>query len=83
MSVLRLLGSEGNLATASNVGHAKLVRVFNNHSAVQLVTQKIAAGTTISTITLGIGETALLAKGSTDTFTAATTTLAVSVGFAN
>ena len=41
MAVIRLLGSEGNLGSASNVGLAKLVRVINNHSAVQVITQKM------------------------------------------
>ena len=41
MTVLRLNGSQGNLASASNVGFAKLVRVLNNHSAVQVITQKM------------------------------------------
>lgn len=83
MSVIRLLGSQGNLATASNVGRAKLVRVLNNHSAVQLVTQKNAGGTTIATITLGIGESAMIAKASDDTLAGAATTLAVSIAYAN
>ena len=30
MSVIRLLGSEGNLSSASNVGFAKLVRVLKH-----------------------------------------------------
>jgi hypothetical protein len=36
MSVLRLLGSEGNLGSASNVGFAKLVRVLNNKHLYKL-----------------------------------------------
>ena len=83
MAVLRLLGSEGNLASASNVGFAKLVRVLNNHSAVQVITQKNAGGTTLATVTLGIGEIAYIQKAPSDTLTGAATSLAVSVGFAN
>ena len=83
MAVIRLLGSEGNLGSASNVGFAKLVRVINNHSAVQVITQKNAGGTTLATVTLGIGEIAYIAKASTDTLTGAATSLAVSVAFAN
>ena len=40
MAVLRLLGSQATLASASNVGFAKLVRVLNNKTSVQLITQK-------------------------------------------
>jgi len=83
MSVLRLLGSEGNLGSASNVGFAKLVRVLNNKTSVQVITQKNAGGTTIATVTLAAGEIAFIAKAPTDTLTGAATSLAVSVGFAN
>lgn len=83
MTVLRLLGSQATLASASNVGFAKLVRVLNNHSAVQLITQKNAGGTTLATVTLGIGESALIQKASTDTLTGAVTSLATSVAFSH
>ena len=83
MTVLRLNGSEGNLGSASNVGFAKLVRVLNNHSAVQLITQKNAGGTTLATVTLGIGEVAYIQKAPSDTLTGAATSLATSVAFAN
>lgn len=83
MTVIRILGSEGNLASASNVGFAKLVRVFNNHSAVQAITLKNSGGTTLGTVTLGIGEISYIAKNGTDTLTGAATSLAVSVAFAS
>jgi hypothetical protein len=83
MTVLRLLGTQGTLASASNVGFAKLVRVLNNHSAVQLITQKSAATEVLANVTLGIGEVAYIQKAPTDTLTGAATSLAVSVGFAN
>ena len=83
MSVLRLLGSEGNLGSASNVGFAKLVRVLNNKTSVQVITQKNAGGATIATVTMAAGEIAFIAKAPTDTLTGAATSLAVSVGFAN
>ena len=34
---IRLLGSEGNLSSASNVGLSKLVRVLNNKGSVQVI----------------------------------------------
>jgi hypothetical protein len=83
MSVVRLLGSEGNLGSASNVGFAKLVRVLNNKTSVQIITQKNAGGATIATVTMAAGEIAFIAKAPTDTLTGAATSLAVSVGFAN
>jgi hypothetical protein len=83
MSVLRLLGSEGNLGSASNVGFAKLVRVLNNKTSVQVITHKNAGGTTLATVTLAAGESAMIAKAGSDTLTGAATSLAVSVAFAN
>lgn len=83
MAVLRLLGSEGNLSSASNVGFAKLVRVLNNKASVQAITQKDAGGNTLATVTLAAGESVLIAKAPTDTLTGVATSLAVSVAFAN
>ncbi len=80
---IRLLGSEAGLASASNVGHAKLVRVLNNTGAVQVITQKNAGGTTLATVTLAAAEVAYIAKASTDTLTGAATSLAVSVAYSN
>ena len=81
--VIRVLGSEGNLASASNVGFAKLVRVLNNKTSVQVITQKKAGGTTIGTVTLAAGEIAYIQKAPDDTLTGVATSLAVSVAFAN
>ncbi len=81
--VIRVLGSEGNLASASNVGFAKLVRVLNNKTSVQVITQKNAGGTTIGTVTLAAGEIAYIQKAPDDTLTGVATSLAVSVAFAN
>ena len=83
MAVLRLLGSEAGLASASNVGFAKLVRVLNNKNSVQVITQKAAGGTTLATVTLAAGESVLIAKAPSDTLTGVATSLAVSVAFAN
>ena len=83
MSVIRLLSSEANLATASNVGFAKLVRVLNNKTSVQVITQKNAGGTTLATVTLAAAEVAYIQKAPSDTLTGAATSLSVSVAFAN
>ena len=83
MTVIRLLGSEGNLSSATNMGFAKLVRVLNNKASVQVITQKNAGGTTLGTVTLAAGEVAYIQKAPTDTLTGVATSLAVSVAFAN
>ena len=81
MKTLNLQGSEGTLATASNVGFAKLVRVLNNKATVQLITHKNAAGTTLATVTLTGNEVAYIAKAGTDTLTGIATSLAVGVTY--
>ena len=58
-STVRLLGSEANLASATNMGFAKLVRVLNNKTSVQVITQKNAGGTTLATVTLAAGSSNL------------------------
>ena len=81
--VTNLLGSEVNLASATNVGFAKLVRVLNNKASVQVITQKNEGGTTIATVTLAAGEVVHIQKSPEDTLTGASTSLAVSVAFTN
>jgi len=83
MAVIKLNGSEGTLASASNVGFAKLVRVLNNKTSVQVITQKNAGGTTLATVTLAAAEIAYIQKAPSDTLTGAATSLAVNVNFAN
>ena len=82
-STVRLLGSEANLASATNMGFAKLVRVLNNKASVQVITQKNAGGTTLATVTLAASEVAYIEKAPTDTLTGVATSLAVSVAFTN
>jgi len=80
---IKLLGSEVDIASASNVGFAKLVRVLNNKASVQVITQKNASGTTLATVTLAAAEIAYIQKAPSDTLTGAATSLAVSVAFTN
>ena len=79
MAAVKLKGTETNLASATNVGFATLVRVVNNSGSIQLVTLKNAGGTTIGTFTMTANSVELVKKTSTDTLTGAATTLAVKV----
>ena len=83
MAVIKLNGSEAGIASASNVGFAKLVRVLNNKASVQVITQKNAGGTTLATVTMAANEIAYIQKAPSDTLTGAATSLAVNVNFAN
>ena len=77
--VINLKGSEGNLVSDSNVGFATLVRVLNNKTSVQVITQKSAAGATVATVTLAAGEVLYIKKAPTDTLIGVATSLAVAV----
>jgi len=79
MAAVKLKGSETNLASATNVGFATLVRIVNNKTSVQLITLKNAGGTTLGTFTMTAGSVELVKKTSTDTLTGASTSLAVKV----
>ena len=83
MAVIKLNGSEAGIASASNVGFAKLVRVLNNKTSVQVITQKNAGGTPLATVPLAAAEVAYIQKAPSDTLTGAATSLAVNVNFAN
>ena len=74
-----LKGVEINLASATNVGFATLVRVVNNKTSTQLITLKNSGGTTIGTFTMTAGSVELVKKTSSDTLTGAATSLAVKV----
>ena len=79
MAAVKLKGTETNLASATNVGFATLVRVVNNKTSTQLITLKNAGGTTIGSFTMTAGSVELVKKTSTDTLTGAATSLAVKV----
>jgi len=79
MAAVKLKGSETNLASATNVGFATLVRIVNNKSSVQVITLKNAGGTTLGTFTMTANSVELVKKTSTDTLTGANTSLAVKV----
>jgi hypothetical protein len=82
-SVVKLLGSEETLATASNVGFAKLVRVLNNKASVQIITHQDSGGAVLGTVTLAAGEVAYIQKAPSDKLLGVATSLAVSVAFTN
>ena len=69
MAAVKLKGSESNLASATNLGFATLVRLVNNSNSIQLVTLKNAGGTTLGTFTMTANSVELVKKTSTDTLT--------------
>ena len=68
--VIKVLAAEADLTSASNVTNATLVRVYNGHSAVSVITRKDSGGTTIGSMTVLNGTVVVMEKNPTDTLTA-------------
>jgi len=83
MQVLRLQAPEINLSSASNVSFAKLVRVHNNKTSVQIITHTDKDGQVLGTVTLAGNEIAYIQKAPEDKLLGVATSLAVSIAFAN
>ena len=77
---IKLQGSQGNLATATNLGFATLVRVYNNTAADIVLTQK-EASTVIGTITIPSKGIELIQKMPSQTLEGGAGLLAVAVAF--
>ena len=68
--VIKLLAAEADLSSASNVTLATLVRLYNGHSAVSVITRKDSGGNTIGSATVLNGTVEVFEKDATDTLTA-------------
>tara|TARA_B110000503_G_scaffold137916_1_gene223016 strand:+ start:996 stop:1247 length:252 start_codon:yes stop_codon:yes gene_type:complete len=77
-SILKLQGSEAAITTADNISTATVVRCYNATASGILVTQKNSAAETLATVTVAPGVT-FIKKAPTDTLTAASAVLMVSV----
>ena len=69
-TIIKVLGTEASVTTASTVGGAKLVRVYNSNGSDALITVTDASSTVIGTVTVKDGTHEYVAKNSTDTLTA-------------
>ena len=77
--VIKLLAAEADLSSASNVGNATLVRLYNGHSAALVVTRKNSGGTTIGSMTVLNGAVEVFEKIATDTLSVASNGSSVKV----
>tara|TARA_E500000331_G_C17251529_1_gene711361 strand:- start:303 stop:2678 length:2376 start_codon:yes stop_codon:yes gene_type:complete len=64
---MKILSAETNLASATNVSNATVVRIFNSDESHLTVTRKIAGGSTIGTLIVPSGKVVYCEKDSTDT----------------
>jgi seryl-tRNA(Sec) selenium transferase len=79
-TILNLQGTDAAVSTASTIGSASLVRVYNNNGAAVLLTVTTAAAAT-TTVTIAPGEVLYLEKAPASTITAETSCRMVSVGY--
>lgn len=79
--ILTLLGTETAVSTASTVGGAQLVRVYNNNASAVVITVANTTPTTIGTCTVATLETVFIRKKAAETIAAATSCKMVSVAF--
>lgn len=78
--ILKLLGTEAALTSATTLGNAQLVRVYNDTAGAVLITVA-EGGTTTGTVTLKAGEVDFIRKKAAETIAAAAAVKAVSIAF--
>lgn len=78
--LIKVVGSEVALTTASSIGSAAAVRVFNNSGGAALVTRANTGGT-IGTVTLASNEVIYLQKVPADTLASNVAVRAAAVAF--
>ena len=69
--IIKVLAAEGDLTAASNVDSATVVRLYNGHSAVLVISRTDGSGGAIGSLTVVNGETVILEKEPTDKLSAA------------
>ena len=80
-STVQLLGTETDLTSATNVGFARCVRIYNSGGAGQITLK--SGSTTVGTVTLKQYECVNLQKAPAETLEGGAAFKAVSVGFTN
>jgi len=80
--LIKLQGSETTLTSATSVGNASLVRVYNSGGTALLVTQKDGS-TVVGTVTVAGGAVEYVSKVPAHTLEGGAALKVVHVGFAN
>ena len=78
--LIKLLGTEASLTTATTLGKAQVVRVYND-TAGAVLTTVADNGTTIGTITVKAGDVVFINKKSAETIAAGAAVKAVAVAY--
>ena len=80
-TILKLLGSEAAISTASTINGNQLIRVYNQNATDVLLTITAAGAVITGTCTVKAGETIFVRKTPVETITAATACKMVAVSF--
>ena len=78
--IIKLLGTEAALSTATTLGNAQLVRVYNDTAGAVLITVA-DGGTTTGTATVRTGEIIFIRKKAAETIAAGAAVKAVAIAF--
>ena len=79
---IKLLGSQGDLTAATDMGKATLVRVYNSTAADVVLTQK-SGSTVLGTMTIPSKAVELISKSPTDTLEGGVGLKVVSVAYSS
>ena len=78
--ILKLLGTEAPLSTATTLSGAQLVRVYNDTAGAVLITVALD-GSTTGTVTVKAGDVVFVRKTAAETIAAGSAVKAVSIAF--
>lgn len=80
-TIVKLLGSEAAISTASTINGNQLIRVYNQNATDVLLTVTAPGAVITGTCTVKAGETIFVRKTPVETITAATACKMVAVSF--
>ena len=81
--LIKVLDTETDLTSATNVSNATVVRLVNNSASVDVVTRKTSGGTTIGSFTMTANSVEYVEKNPSDTLEGGATILAAKVAYGN
>ena len=81
--LVKVLDTETDLTSATNVSNATVVRLVNNSGSIDVVTRKTSGGTTIGSFTMTANSVEYVEKDPSDTLEGGATILAAKVAYGN
>ena len=81
--LIKVLDTETDLTSATNVSNATVVRLVNNSTSIDVVTRKTSGGTTIGSFTMTANSVEYVEKDPSDTLEGGGTILAAKVAYGN